>query len=117
MKKILIIDDDESTRESLTSYLSEIGYELYDAENGLKGLESIKLNFPDLIISDIRMSGVDGIELTYILKGLCYNIPIILISSYDNIEIKAVKKYIHSFLQKPLSIKELKTKILQALIK
>jgi DNA-binding NtrC family response regulator len=115
MNKILVIDDDESTRESLTSYLSELGYEVYEADNGLKGLEMIKSNFPDLVISDIRMSGLNGIELAYVVKGLNYNIPIILVSCYDNADIKFEESYCFAYLQKPLDISDLKLNIVRAL--
>ncbi|MCX6163766.1 MAG: response regulator [Ignavibacteriae bacterium] len=115
MNRILVIDDDESTRESLTSYLSELGYEVYEADNGLKGLEIIKNNFPDLIISDIRMSGLNGIELAYVVKGLNYNIPIILVSCYENADLKFEDSFCFAYLQKPLDISDLRRNIGMAL--
>ena len=116
MKKIIIIDDDDSTRESISTYLADLGYEIFEASNGVIGLELIKKNLFDLIISDIKMSGISGIELAFILKKLKFTIPIILISALENSEIKIVEKYIHSFFQKPLNITELKTTITRALI-
>jgi DNA-binding NtrC family response regulator len=115
MKKILVIDDDESTRESLTSYLSELGYEVYEADNGLTGLEMIKSNTPDLVISDIRMSGLNGIELAYVVKGLNFNIPIILVSCYENTDLNFEDSYCFAYLQKPLNISDLKLNIVRAL--
>ena len=116
MKKIIIIEDDDSTRESISSYLKDIGYDVMEANNGVMGLELIRKNFFDLIISDIKMSGINGIELALILKKLKYSIPIILISGLEYSETKIVEKYIHSFFQKPLNIKELRTTISKALI-
>jgi CheY-like chemotaxis protein len=115
MKKILVIDDDESTRESLTSYLDELGYKVYEADNGLTGLEMIKQNFPDLIISDIRMSGLNGIELAYVIKGLNFNIPLILVSCYENSDLKFEDSFCFAYLQKPLNISDLKRNIGMAL--
>lgn len=115
MKKILVIDDDDSTRESLTSYLVELGYEVFEAHNGLQGLEMIKNDFFDLIISDIRMSGLNGIELAYVLKGLNYNIPIILVSCYENIDVCLENSFCFAYLQKPLDISDLKFYIRKAL--
>ena len=83
-KKILLIDDDESTLESLSTYLEELGYKVFTARNGITGLEVVKNLSPDVIISDIRMAGLNGIEFAYIIKGLKYDIPLILISSFDN---------------------------------
>lgn len=117
MNKILVIDDDESTRESLTSYLKELGYLVYEANNGLTGLEMIKKDFPDLVISDIRMSGLNGIELAYVVKGLNYNIPVILISCYENSDLKIEESFCFAFLQKPLNISDLRTNIGKALMR
>ena len=115
-KKILLIDDDESTLESISSYLEESGYEVFTAKNGITGLEAVKNRFPDLIISDIRMSGLNGIELAYILKGLRYTIPIILISSFDNKDNKYIDNCSFGYLQKPLDIHELNKMINDAFI-
>jgi DNA-binding NtrC family response regulator len=117
MKKILVIDDDESTRESLASYLRELGFNVFESDNGLTGLELIKNHFPDLIISDIRMSGLNGIELAYVVKGLNFNIPIILVSCYENSDLKFEEPYCFAFLQKPLDISDLRVNIGKALKK
>lgn len=117
MNKILVIEDDESTRESLVSYLKELGYDVTEADNGLKGLEKIKKELPDLVISDIRMSGLNGIELAYVVKGLNYNIPIILVSCYENSDLKFEDSFCFEFLQKPLDISDLRRSIGRALKK
>jgi two-component SAPR family response regulator len=103
-KKILLIDDDESTLESLSTYLEEIGFKVFTARNGITGLEVVKSLSPDIIISDIRMSGLNGIEFAYIMKGLKYSIPIILISSFDNQDNKFIDKCSFGYVQKPIDI-------------
>ncbi|MCE1166312.1 MAG: response regulator [Bacteroidetes bacterium] len=115
-KKILIIDDDESTLESISSYLEESGYKVFTARNGITGLEVVKNLYPDVIISDIRMSGLNGIEFAYIIKGLRYNIPIILISSFDNNDNKFIDKCSFGYIQKPLDIHKLNDMINEALM-
>ena len=55
MKRILIVDDDPSTTESISSFLIEKGYEVKTASNGMEALEVVKEMNPDLIITDIRM--------------------------------------------------------------
>ncbi len=117
MEKILIIDDDDSTRESLMTYVRELGYKVFEADNGLTGLEIIKKNIPDLVISDIRMSGLDGIELAEIIKGLYHNLPVILLSCYDNDDLDLDSTYCFAFLQKPLNISDLRRNIGRALKK
>lgn len=103
-KKILLIDDDESTLESLSSYMEDLGFKVFSARNGITGLEIVKNLSPDIIISDIRMSGINGIEFAYIMKGLKYNIPIILISSFDNKDNKFIDKCSFGYVQKPIDI-------------
>lgn len=117
MNKILVIDDDESTRVSLSTYLDELGYEVFDASNGLKALELVKEKSPDLIISDIKMPGLNGIELAYVVKGLKFNIPIILVSCYENTELRFAESYYFSYLPKPLNISDLRVNIGMALKK
>jgi DNA-binding NtrC family response regulator len=115
-KKILLIDDDESTLESLSSYLEETGYRVFTARNGITGLEIVKNLCPDVIISDIRMAGLNGIEFAYIIKGLKYDIPLILISSYDNKDNKFIDKCSYGYVQKPIDIHSLNEMISDALL-
>ena len=117
MYKIIVIDDDNSARESLSMYLEELGYSVRDADNGLTGLELIKQELPDLVITDMKMSGLNGIELAYVVKGLNLNIPIIMVSSYDNNDYCFSESYFHSYLPKPLDISELRRQIGSALRK
>ena len=115
-KKILLIDDDESTLESLSTYLEELGYSVFTARNGITGLEVVKNLSPDVIVSDIRMSGLNGIEFAYIIKGLKYNIPLILISSFDNKDNKFIDKCSYGYVQKPIDIHSLNEMINDALM-
>ncbi|MFZ4590347.1 MAG: response regulator [Ignavibacteria bacterium] len=115
-KKILLIDDDESTLESLSTYLEELGYKVFTARNGITGLEVVKNLSPDVIISDIRMSGLNGIEFAYIIKGLKYDIPLILISSFDNKDNKFIDKCSYGYVQKPIDIHSLNEMISDALM-
>lgn len=116
-KKILLIDDDESTLESLSTYLEDLGYKVFTARNGITGLEVVKNLRPDVIISDIRMSGLNGIEFAYIIKGLKYDIPLILISSFDNKDNKFIDKCSYGYCQKPIDIHCLNDMISDALVR
>ncbi len=116
-KKILLIDDDDSTLESLSSYLEELGYNVLKARNGITGLEIVKNLRPDLIISDIRMPGLNGVEFAFILKGLKYNTPLILISSYDYKDNKFIDKCSFGYVQKPIDIHLLSSMITDAMTK
>jgi two-component SAPR family response regulator len=113
-KKILVIDDDLLALESMSSFLKEQGYEVFTARNCITGLEIVKNIMPDVIVSDIRMSGLNGIEFAIVVKGLNYCIPLILVSSCDPKSDPFIEKYSYGFLQKPFDINELKIMINRA---
>jgi len=116
MKRILIIDDDPSTTESIASFLAESGYEVQTAANGVEGLEMVKKNAPDLIVSDIRMPKLTGLELLYVLNGMKFEKPVIFISSYDYLDASSTKLNIFAHIQKPINIFELYRCIKNALM-
>jgi DNA-binding response OmpR family regulator len=116
MKKILVIDDDTSTNESISTYLKEIGYEVFSASNGLEGLDIIKKMKPNLIITDIRMPKLNGLELCYVLRGLDYNIPVIFISSFESEDYKNGEFNVYAFISKPINIFQLNEYINDAFI-
>jgi CheY-like chemotaxis protein len=68
MKKILLIEDTVEILENFTEYLEMIGYEIYAAKNGKKGLELATEISPDLIICDVLMNGMDGFEVLRLIK-------------------------------------------------
>lgn len=69
MKKILIVDDDPSMRMLISATLEDEEYELYEAEEGMTGLEMARKYTPDLIILDMMMPGITGLEVCKELKG------------------------------------------------
>ncbi len=83
-KKILIVDDDVKNRKLLRVLLQNSGYETIEAEDGQQAINLARENNPDLILMDIRMPVMDGIEATKILKseGSTAGIPVIALTSY-----------------------------------
>ncbi|MFA3783415.1 sigma-54-dependent transcriptional regulator [Melioribacteraceae bacterium 4301-Me] len=116
-EKILVIDDDESIRQTLTNYLKRIGYNVYAAEDGKSGLKSLQENQPDLIISDIRMPNLSGLEVLKKAKDIDANIKVILITAHDDIQttIEAMQNGAYDYLEKPLDIERLRVTISRAL--
>lgn len=84
MKKILIIDDDENIRLLCREELIEEGYEVLVAANDTEAREQIRKDPPDVITLDIRMPGMDGIELLETLKEEHAEIPVIMCSGYPS---------------------------------
>jgi CheY-like chemotaxis protein len=63
MRKVLTVDDDEFVREILAAYLEDSGYDVLQAENGRLGLETFRRESPDLVMLDLRMPEMDGLEV------------------------------------------------------
>lgn len=112
--KILIIDDDESMRDSCTQVLKKSGYTIETAENGEKGLSMTKELNPDLILLDLKMPGMSGTEVLKLVKDFDPRIIIIIITGYATVEsaVDSMKQGVYEYLPKPFTPKELR-KIVQ----
>ncbi len=82
MKKILLVDDDESIQLLYHEELEEQGFQVLSALNGEEGLKKFKEDRPDLVILDIQMPGMNGIEVLRQMKMENATVPIILSSAY-----------------------------------
>ena len=80
MKKILIVDDESVVRESISELLVEQGYEVQTANNGREGIDVFESFHPDLVLTDISMPDMEGIEFLRILRKRKENLPIIAMS-------------------------------------
>jgi two-component system cell cycle response regulator DivK len=107
-KKILIIDDNEKNRKLARVLLLHNGYETIEAEDGKQGIEQAKKHLPDLILMDIQMPVMDGLEATKKLRAdeQTKNIPIIAITSYamKGDREKIVEKGFDAYIPKPIDI-------------
>ena len=94
--KILVADDDEDIRYLVQMVIADMGFDFIEAENGEVAFEKYQLHKPDLIISDIRMPKLDGLELLQKVKQLDAKIPYVLMSGYyDQTESNNIKKVFH----------------------
>lgn len=107
-RTILIIDDEESIRASLKGALEDEGFDVITAEDGESGITRTSEELPDLILLDIWMPGIDGIETLNRLKRLYPKLPIVIMSGHGTIEaaVKATKLGAYDFIEKPLSIEK-----------
>jgi DNA-binding NtrC family response regulator len=117
MEKILIIDDNESLRYTLTSVLDESGYESLAVEDGYKGLEEIKTNNYNLVISDMKMPGMDGMQILQEIKKINPDIPVIVLTAFGDIKnaVDAIKHGAFDYLTKPFNNDEMIITIRKAL--
>ncbi|MDP2645091.1 MAG: sigma-54 dependent transcriptional regulator [Desulfobacterales bacterium] len=103
---VLIVDDEPSILKSLSGILSDEGFEVITAANGYEGLKIIDKEPPDLVLLDIWMPGIDGIETLKEIKKNNAFIHVIIITGHGTIEtaVKATKMGAFDFIEKPLSI-------------
>lgn len=108
MKTILIIDDEQSIRESLTGILQDEGYRPLVAESGEEGLSRVREEIPDLILLDIWMPGIDGLETLRLIREDFPEQLVIMMSGHGTIEtaVKATKLGAYDFIEKPLSLEK-----------
>ena len=119
MSHILIIDDEKAIRKTLSEILSYEGYKIDDAENGEEGLKKIKEKSYDVILCDIKMPKVDGLEFLEKAKEISPDVPIIMISGHGTIEtaVEAVKKGAFDYVAKPPDLNRLLITIRNAMDK
>jgi two-component system nitrogen regulation response regulator NtrX len=117
-KQILVVDDEERIRQSLNGVLKDEGYEVLEVKDGTQALKQIETDAPDLVLLDIWMPGMDGIETLERIKTQIPNLPVIMISGHANIElaVKATRLGAFDFIEKPLSLEKVLLTVNNALI-
>src|SRR5258708_1120101 len=119
MAEILIIDDEKAIRKTLTEILSFEGYKIDEAADGEEGLKKFKEKTYDLVLCDIKMPKLDGIEFLQKAGEANPDIPIIMISGHGNIEtaVEAVKTGAYDYISKPPDLNRLLITIRNAMDK
>ena len=119
MSRILVIDDERSIRNTLKDILEYEKYEVDLAEDGPKGLDKIKSGEFDVVLCDIKMPGMDGIEVLDKLTEMGTDLPVVMISGHGNIDtaVEAIKKGAFDFIEKPLDLNRLLITIRNAMDK
>ena len=104
MTKILIVDDEKTIRESLQMILEYEGYEALFAQSGKQAIQTLEEEPVDLIMLDIKMPGMDGLEVLDEIRTIDSDLPVIMISGHGTIEtaVESTKKGAYDFLEKPL---------------
>ncbi len=107
-RTILIVDDEKSICQSLGSILADEGYEILTAGSGEDALKVIEEESPNLVLLDIWLPGIDGIETLKIIKSRFPQVRVIMISGHGNIEtaVKSTKLGAFDFFEKPLSMEK-----------
>jgi DNA-binding NtrC family response regulator len=106
---ILLIDDENSQREMIAGFLKKKGYNVLQAESGEKGLELLKKNQIDFVLSDMKMSGISGREVLEEVQKLNPEIPVVISTAYGEIDsaVNLMKSGAFDYLQKPIELSDL----------
>lgn len=117
MPRLLIVDDETGIRRTLKDLMSMQGYEVEEAENGAEGLAKIKDGHFDLVLSDIQMPKMDGMELLKTSKELYPELPFIMLTAHATIEraVEAIKIGAYDFVPKPPNLQHFLVTIRNAL--
>ena len=117
MAKILVIDDERSIRNTLKEVLEYENHEIETAVDGSEGIEMYAKGKHELVLCDIKMPNMDGIEVLEKIIDMPGNAPIVMISGHGNIEtaVEAIKKGAFDFIEKPLDLNRLLITIRNAL--
>ena len=107
-KRILVIEDDAEMRCLLKDFLEEAGYEAHSVENGSAAFGKIAKESFDLIVTDIRMPGLSGVDILPGLKKLQPRTPIIVITAFGSEEVhrRALERGADAYLEKPIHLEE-----------
>ncbi len=119
MSKILIVDDEQSMRDFLSIMLKKEGYEVAAAETAFAAAKAVQGEIFDLVISDVRMPGMDGIALLRTVKEVSPETVVIMITAHATAEsaVEAMKLGAYDYIMKPFKVDEIKLVIQKALEK
>ena len=106
---VLVIDDEKGIRDLLIDELSSEGYKVDTAENGKEGIARIRDSRYDIVITDIKMPRMDGLEVLKVIERVSPDTEVILVTGYATIEsaVQAMKEGAYDFIEKPFNLEEL----------
>lgn len=106
--KVLVIDDDSGLRRALTLILEDGGYQVDLASDGRDGMERARNGRPDMILSDVRMPGIDGLDLVEQLRASGVTTPVVVMTAYGSMDlaVEAVRRGASDYLAKPFGAQD-----------
>ncbi len=116
-ERLLVVDDEPSMREFLEIMLTQEGYEVVSAASGEEGIELFKQADPTLVLTDVKMPGMSGLDLTKHIRKLNPAVPVIVITAFASAEdaLRAVREGAYDYISKPFQLDDLRIVIRNAL--
>ena len=117
--RILIVDDEELQRQTLGYFLEKKGYEVLSASSGTEAVKLISANHFDIVVTDQKMPGMDGLQLACHIKENNPNIAVVIITAFGSIEnaVNAMRDGVEDYITKPVNLEELSIVLLRILEK
>ncbi len=102
---VLLVEDDDSLREALSTTLEVAGYKTIEAENGKQALISLQRQNPDIIVSDVQMDEMDGLEFLKALRSSSHEVPFLMMTAFGSVNsaVTAMREGATDYLQKPFA--------------
>lgn len=115
--RVLVVDDEPPIRRFLRTSLAAQGYDIIEAEDGTKALEEVRRHSPDLLVLDLGLPGIDGLEVIRHLRGSGVSLPIIVLSSRvdEAGKVEALDLGADDYVTKPFGVEELLARIRTAM--
>lgn len=114
---VLVVDDEEASRDSLVDVLTDEGYDATAAADGLAAVKLLETGDFDIVITDLRMPGMDGVEVLREVRRLCPQTLVILMTAYASVEtaVEALRQGAHDYMIKPLVFDDVLAKVARLL--
>ena len=116
-RTILVVDDDPAQRELLGGFVESLGHGVQEAASAEEALESIRRAVPDMVLLDVRLPGMSGIEALVEIRKFAENLPVLLVTAFADLRqaVTAMKGGADDYLAKPVDLDELETAITDAI--
>jgi DNA-binding NtrC family response regulator len=105
---VLVVDDEEEIRKSLSRILEQEGFEIITASDGEQAMQKICFDTPDAVLLDVRMPGLNGMDVLKKIEAIDGNLPVVLVTAYANINqvVEAMREGAYDYLAKPFDNNE-----------
>jgi DNA-binding NtrC family response regulator len=110
-ERILLVEDDLRSRKNLASFLRTEGYEVNEASDGKQAVELLQKDEVDLVLSDVVMPGLNGLQVLQHVQSVTPEIPVFLMSGHFRYAQQILKEGAADFIAKPLDLNELLSKL------
>ncbi len=109
MYRVLLVEDDETARKQLARVVKKEGFEVMTAENGRIGLEVFNKELPEIVITDLKMPDIDGMEVVHTVKRISPNVQVILVTAFGEVEnaIAAIREGVLDYVKKPVDLNQI----------